>query len=117
MVDVLIIFLSFCFFLFIFVELIRKICEHFLPSCKVIKRFISRVYIPILIDIIFNKSNYINRKNQSIYNFSKANFTLYTSALNTICIGDSMAAIGGMLYPWPKIKNTNNKSCAGIMIT
>ncbi|CAX51192.2 phosphatidate cytidylyltransferase [Plasmodium falciparum NF54] len=132
-VDVLIIFLSFCFFLFIFVELIRKICEHFLPSCKVIKRFISRfiderdnkglvvthiylltgVYIPILIDIIFNKSNYINRKNQSIYNFSKANFTLYTSALNTICIGDSMAAIGGMLYPWPKIKNTNNKSCAG----
>ncbi|SPJ08188.1 phosphatidate cytidylyltransferase, putative [Plasmodium sp. DRC-Itaito] len=132
-VDVLIIFLSFCFFLFIFVELIRKICEHFFPSCKVIKRFISRfiderdnnglvvthiylltgVYIPILIDIIFNNSNYINRKNQSIYNFSKANFTLYTSALNTICIGDSMAAIGGMLYPWPKIKNTNNKSCAG----
>ncbi|SOV20539.1 phosphatidate cytidylyltransferase, putative [Plasmodium sp. DRC-Itaito] len=132
-VDVLIVFLSFCFFLFIFIELIRKIFEHFLPSCKVIKNFISRfiderdnkglvvthiylltgVYIPILIDTIFNNNNYIKRRNQSIFNFNKVNFMLYSSALNTICIGDSMAAIGGMLYPWPKIKNTNNKSCAG----
>ncbi|CRH03047.1 phosphatidate cytidylyltransferase, putative [Plasmodium relictum] len=134
-IELLIISLSFVFLLFILIEIIRKISEDLFPLSNIIKKIITRyiderdkkglvlthiyllsgVYIPIIIDAIFNDKNYVHKKNQITYNFRESNLILYSIGLNTLCIGDSFAAIGGLLYPKPKIKNTNNKSYAGFL--
>ncbi|CRG93352.1 phosphatidate cytidylyltransferase, putative [Plasmodium gallinaceum] len=134
-VELLILTLSFVFLLFILIEIIRKIYESLFPFSNIIKKIITRfiderdkkglvlthiyllsgVYIPIIIDAIFNDKNYIHKKNQITYDFRETNLTLYSIGLNTLCIGDSFAAIGGLIYPKPKIKNTNNKSYAGLL--
>ncbi|SBT87096.1 phosphatidate cytidylyltransferase, putative [Plasmodium malariae] len=134
-IDLLIVALSFIFLIFIFVEMVRKICEVFFPSLNAINKFIARfiderdskgivvthiyllagVYIPIITDALFSNKNYVHKKKQIMYFFREANFLLYSSGLNTICIGDSLAAIGGFLFPTPKMKNTNNKSYAGFL--
>ncbi|SCA48208.1 phosphatidate cytidylyltransferase, putative [Plasmodium ovale] len=123
------------FLFFILVEIVRKVCEYVFVSSNVVNTFITRftddrdrqglvvthiyllagVYIPIIIDVLFNNKNYVQTKGVFSYFFREANFNLYSSSLNAICIGDSFAAIGGLLFPIPKMKHTNNKSIAGFL--
>ncbi|SBT31233.1 hypothetical integral membrane protein DUF56 family [Plasmodium ovale wallikeri] len=74
------------FLFFILVEIVRKVCEYVFVSFNVVNTFITSVYIPIIIDVLFNNKNYVQTKG---------------------------AAIGGLLFPTPKMKHTNNKSVAG----
>ncbi|VWU49114.1 phosphatidate cytidylyltransferase, putative [Hepatocystis sp. ex Piliocolobus tephrosceles] len=129
----LIVVLSFFFLFLIYCEYLRKICNNVFPTVNILDKFAIRfiderdkrglvithlyllagVYIPIVLDAIANNKNFIHKHNQSIYLFQEANIPLYLSGLNSICIGDSFAAIGGFLYPTPKIAYTNNKSYSG----
>ncbi|KJP85349.1 hypothetical protein AK88_05010 [Plasmodium fragile] len=133
-VEILVVTLSFAFLLLLFLEVARKIGEALSPDRNTLHKFITSfiddrdrkglvvthiyllagVYIPIIADALLNNKNYVRKGTRSVFLFRDADLTLYSSGLNAICIGDSFAAIGGLLFPTPKIKNTNNKSYAGL---
>ncbi|SBS95306.1 hypothetical integral membrane protein DUF56 family [Plasmodium ovale curtisi] len=46
---------------------------------------LAGVYIPIIIDVLFNNKNYVQTKGVFSYFFREANFNLYSSSLNAIC--------------------------------
>ncbi|GAW79080.1 hypothetical integral membrane protein, DUF56 family [Plasmodium gonderi] len=134
-IQLLIITLSFGFLLLLLLEVIRKSVEALTPDPNPFNSFftgfiderdkkglivthiylLAGAYIPILTDVMLNKKNFIRRGNQSVYSFREVDLVLCSSGLSAICIGDSFAAIGGLLFPNPKMKNTNNKSYAGFL--
>ncbi|EDL43807.1 hypothetical protein PVIIG_04657 [Plasmodium vivax India VII] len=133
--ELLVVALSFAFLLLLLLEVARKICEALSPNHNTLHKFITRfiddrdrrglvvthiyllagVYLPIVADALLNSQNYLRKGTRSVFLFRDADLILYSSGLNAICIGDSFAAIGGLLFPTPKIKNTNNKSYAGFL--
>ncbi|SBO25536.1 phosphatidate cytidylyltransferase, putative [Plasmodium knowlesi strain H] len=134
-VELLVVILSFAFLLLLFLEVARKIGQALSPDRNMLHKFMTSfiddrdrrglvvthiyllagVYIPIVADVLLNSRNYLRKGTRSVFIFRDADLILHSSGLNAICIGDSFAAIGGLLFPIPKIKNTNNKSYAGFL--
>ncbi|ANQ05972.1 Uncharacterized protein PCOAH_00003660 [Plasmodium coatneyi] len=134
-VELLVVTLSFAFLLLLFLEVVRKIGQALSPDRNTLHKFMTSfiddrdrrglvvthiyllagVYLPIAADALLNNKNYLREGTRSVFLFRHADLILYSSGLNAICIGDSFAAIGGLLFPTPKIKNTNNKSYAGFL--
>ncbi|EUD64730.1 hypothetical protein C922_04874 [Plasmodium inui San Antonio 1] len=134
-VELLVVTLSFAFLLLLFLEVTRKIGEALSPDRNALHKFftsftddrdrkglvvthiylLAGVYIPIVADASLNNKNYLRKGTRSVFLFRDADLLLYSSGLNAICIGDSFAAIGGLLFPTPKIRKTNNKSYAGFL--